>query len=149
MYNNFYSNQRYIPQQFNSASYPQYNYQPLVQPSVEIPSISSVQTNYDFYGMRVNSFEEAKSAPFNSDKPIFLLDINNSKVYIKELDKNGNPSVVTFDLVESKNGEKPSILSQEVDLSEEFKKLKEEFEMLKKSINENEQKSTKKVKGDE
>ena len=149
MYNNFYSNQRYAPQQFSTQNYPQYNYQPLVQPSVEIPPIAQVQTNYDFYGMRVNSFEEAKSAPFNSDKPIFLLDINNSKVYIKELDKNGNPSVVTFDLVESKNGEKPSILTQEVDLNEEFQKLREEFESLKKSINENEPKTNKKAKGDE
>ena len=146
MYNNFYSNQRYAPQQFNSQNYPQYNYQPLVQPSVEIPQ---VQNNYDFYGMRVNSYEEAKNFPFNSDKPIFLLDINNSKVYIKELDKNGNPSVVTFDLVESKNGEKPSILTQEVDLNEEIKKLREEFENFKKTINENESKTNKKVKGDE
>ena len=146
MYNNFYSNQRYTPQQFNSQNYPQYNYQPIVQPSVEIPQ---AQPNYDFFGMRVNSYEEAKSFPFNSDKPIFLLDINNSKVYIKEIDKNGNPSVVTFDLVESKNGEKPSILTQEVDLNEEFQKLREEFESLKKSINENEPKASKKVKGDE
>ena len=144
--NNFYSNQRYTPQQFNSQNYPQYNYQPIVQPSVEIPQ---VQPNYDFFGMRVNSYEEAKTFPFNSDKPIFLLDINNSKVYIKEIDKNGNPSVVTFDLVESKNGEKPSILTQEVDLNEEFQKLREEFESLKKSINENEPKTSKKVKGDE
>ena len=144
--NNFYSNPRYTPQQFNSQNYPQYNYQPMVQPSVEIPQ---AQPNYDFFGMRVNSYEEAKSFPFNSDKPIFLLDINNSKVYIKEIDKNGNPSVVTFDLVESKNGEKPSILTQEVDLNEEFQKLRQEFESLKKSINENEPKASKKVKGDE
>ena len=146
MYNNFYSNQRYTPQQFNSQNYPQYNYQPLVQPSVEIPQ---VQNNYDFYGMRVNSYEEAKNFPFNSDKPIFLLDINNSKVYIKELDKNGNPSVVTFDLVESKNGEKPSILAQEVDVNEEIRKLREDFENFKKSMNDNEPKTNKKTKGDE
>ncbi len=62
MYNNFYSNQRLGPQQFSTPSYPQYNYQPILQPSLDIPP---VQTNYDFYGMRVNSFEEAKSAPFN------------------------------------------------------------------------------------
>ena len=146
MYNNFYSNQRYTPQQFNSQNYPQYNYQPLVQPSVEIPQ---VQNNYDFYGMRVNSYEEAKNFPFNSDKPIFLLDINNSKVYIKELDKNGNPSVVTFDLVESKNGEKPSILTQEVDVNEEIRKLREDFENFKKTIRDNEPKTNKKTKGDE
>lgn len=146
MYNNFYSNQRYTPQQFNSQNYPQYNYQPLVQPSVEIPQ---VQNNYDFYGMRVNSYEEAKNFPFNSDKPIFLLDINNSKVYIKELDKNGNPSVVTFDLVESKNGEKPSILVQEVDVNEEIRKLREDFENFKKTMNDNESKANKKTKGDE
>lgn len=146
MYNNFYSNQRYTPQQFNSQNYPQYNYQPLVQPSIEIPQ---VQNNYDFYGMRVNSYEEAKNFPFNSDKPIFLLDINNSKVYIKELDKNGNPSVVTFDLVESKNGEKPSILAQEVDVNEEIRKLREDFENFKKTISDNEPKTNKKTKGDE
>ena len=146
MYNNFYSNQRYAPQQFNSQNYPQYNYQSLVQPSVEIPQ---VQNNYDFYGMRVNSYEEAKNFPFNSDKPIFLLDINNSKVYIKELDKNGNPSVVTFDLVESKNGEKPSILAQEVDINEELRKLREDFENFKKTISDNEPKTNKKMKGDE
>ena len=146
MYNNFYSNQRYAPQQFNSQNYPQYNYQPLVQPNIEIPQ---VQNNYDFYGMRVNSYEEAKNFPFNSDKPIFLLDINNSKVYIKELDKNGNPSVVTFDLVESKNGEKPSILAQEVDVNEEIRKLREDFENFKKKISDNEPKTNKKTKGDE
>ena len=146
MYNNFYSNQRYAPQQFNSQNYPQYNYQSLVQTSVEIPQ---VQNNYDFYGMRVNSYEEAKNFPFNSDKPIFLLDINNSKVYIKELDKNGNPSVVTFDLVESKNGEKPSILAQEVDVNEEIRKLREDFENFKKTISDNEPKTNKKMKGDE
>lgn len=139
---NFYN--RYNYPNFNSnysQNYPQFNYQ---QPAVEMP-----QVNYDFFGMRVNSFEEAKAFPFNSDKPIFLLDINNSKVYIKELDKNGNPSVVTFDLVESKVGEKPSILTQEVDFSEEIKKLKEELNYIKSKINENEPKTIKKAKGDE
>ena len=63
---------------------PQFNYQPSVaqMPMQPIPQMVEPTPNYDFYGVQVRSFEEAKNYPYCCEKPLFLLDVQNEKVYI-------------------------------------------------------------------
>lgn len=162
--NNFqnYSGQRFQPMM------PQFNYQPSVaqmpmQPIQPIPQMVEPTPNYDFYGVQVRSFEEAKNYPYCCEKPLFLLDAQNEKVYIKKME-NGIPSVVSYEMKEIKentvqNTEKKIEPKEEkqpqFDFASEFSKMKEEitqtlrqdmqnqFEALK-TTHENENKSNKK-----
>ncbi len=141
---------------------PNYNYQPMAQMQ-NVPQVMSQVgeplINYDFYGVQVRSFEEAKNYPYCCEKPLFLLDAQNEKVYIKKLE-NGIPSVITYEMKEIKentvqNAPKSEQVMEktepQIDFSAEFQKIKEElrqdmkkqFDELK-STNENENKGNKK-----
>lgn len=162
--NNFqnYNGQRFQPM------IPQFNYQqpqmPMQQMGVQnLPQYVEPTPNYDFYGVQVRSFEEAKNYPYCCEKPLFLLDAQNEKVYIKKME-NGIPSVVSYEMKEIKentvqNTEKKIEPKEEkqpqFDFASEFSKMKEEitqtlrqdmqnqFEALK-TTHENENKSNKK-----
>ena len=117
---------------------PNYNYQPVAQmqnvPQV-IPQVGEPLINYDFYGVQVRSFEEAKNYPYCCEKPLFLLDVQNEKVYIKKLE-NGIPSVVTYEMKEIKENTVQTVQKNEqleeqkipqFDFAGEFSKMKEEI----------------------
>ena len=146
----------YSGQRFQSII-PQYNYQPNVGPMQPIQPIQPIVEpipNYDFYGVQVRSFEEAQKYPYCCEKPLFLLDAQNEKVYIKKME-NGIPSVVTYEMKEIKENSIPKEEKQEqvpqIDFSAEFQKIREElkqdmekqFQELK-MTHENEIKSNKK-----
>lgn len=162
--NNFqnYNGQRFQPM------IPQFNYQqpqmPMQQMGVQnLPQYVEPTPNYDFYGVQVRSFEEAQKYPYCCEKPLFLLDAQNEKVYIKKIE-NGIPSVVSYEMKEIKentvqnneNKIEPQEEKQpQFDLKSEFSKMKDEitqtlrqdmqnqFEALK-TVRENENKSNKK-----
>lgn len=162
--NNFqnYNGQRFQPM------IPQFNYQqpqmPMQQMGVQnLPQYIEPTPNYDFYGVQVRSFEEAQKYPYCCEKPLFLLDAQNEKVYIKKIE-NGIPSVVSYEMKEIKentvqnneNKIEPQEEKQpQFDLKSEFSKMKDEitqtlrqdmqnqFEALK-TVRENENKSNKK-----
>ena len=147
-----------------------YNYQPMAQvPQYPIQPIGGGQNvpqmveptiDYDFYGVQVKSFEEAQKYPYCCEKPLFLLDAQNEKVYIKKIE-NGIPSVTSFDLKEIKENtvqknevkkeQKEESKVPQFDFAGEFQKIKQElkedmkkqFEELK-TTRENENKSNKK-----
>lgn len=139
-----------------------YNFQPMAQmqnvPQMipQVPQMGEPLINYDFYGVQVRSFEEAKNYPYCCEKPLFLLDAQNEKVYIKKLE-NGIPSVITYEMKEIKENTAPKEEQKQepnvsqIDFSAEFQKIKEElrqdmkkqFEELK-TTNENENKGNKK-----
>ena len=115
-----------------------YNFQPMAQmqnvPQV-IPQVGEPLINYDFYGVQVRSFEEAKNYPYCCEKPLFLLDAQNEKVYIKKLE-NGIPSVVTYEMKEIKENTVQTVQKNEqleeqkvpqFDFAGEFSKMKEEI----------------------
>ena len=85
---------------------------------------------FDFYGVQVRSFEEAQKYPYCCEKPLFLLDAQNEKVYIKKME-NGIPSVVTYEMKEIKENSIPKEEKQEqvpqIDFSAEFQKIREEL----------------------
>ena len=125
-----------------------YNFQPMAQMQNVPPTVQPVGEpliNYDFYGVQVRSFEEAKNYPYCCEKPLFLLDAQNEKVYIKKLE-NGIPSVVSYDLKEIKENSTPNIQENikseeknvpQVDFSAELQKMKQELqESFQKQINE-------------
>ena len=152
-------------QNFMGQRYPMMqpmNYQPMAQmqnvPQM-IPQVSQMGEpliNYDFYGVQVRSFEEAKNYPYCCEKPLFLLDAQNEKVYIKKIE-NGIPSVISYELKEIKENipvkeeKKEEVIIPQIDFSTEFQKIKEElkqdmkkqFEELK-TTHENENKGNKK-----
>lgn len=135
-YQNF-MGQRYPVMQ----SLPNYNYQPMAQmqnvPQV-IPQVGEPLINYDFYGVQVRSFEEAKNYPYCCEKPLFLLDAQNEKVYIKKLE-NGIPSVITYEMKEIKENTqvKEEINAPQIDFSAEFQKIRQELkEDMQKQFNE-------------
>ena len=117
---------------------PNYNYQPVAQmqnvPQV-IPQVGEPLINYDFYGVQVRSFEEAKNYPYCCEKPLFLLDAQNEKVYIKKIE-NGIPSVISYELREIKENTVQTVQKNEqleeqkipqFDFAGEFLKMKEEI----------------------
>lgn len=138
------------------------NYQPMAQmqnvPQMipQVPQMGEPLINYDFYGVQVRSFEEAKNYPYCCEKPLFLLDAQNEKVYIKKIE-NGIPSVISYELKEIKENipvkeeKKEEVIIPQIDFSAEFQKIKEElkqdmkkqFEELK-TTHENENKGNKK-----
>lgn len=162
--NNFqnYNGQRFQPM------IPQFNYQqpqmPMQQMGVQnVPQYVEPTPNYDFYGVQVRSFEEAQKYPYCCEKPLFLLDAQNEKVYIKKIE-NGIPSVVSYEMKEIKENtvqnnenkiEHQEEKQPQFDLKSEFSKMKDEitqtlrqdmqnqFEALK-TVRENENKSNKK-----
>lgn len=136
-----------------------YNFQPMAQMQNVPPTVQPVGEpliNYDFYGVQVRSFEEAKNYPYCCEKPLFLLDAQNEKVYIKKME-NGIPSVISYELKEIKENtpvkeeKKEEVVAPQIDFSAEFQKIKEElkqdmqkqFEQLK-TTHENENKGNKK-----
>lgn len=151
----------FVGQRFQPMMQPMqnYNFQPMAQMQNVPPVVQSVGEpliNYDFYGVQVRSFEEAKNYPYCCEKPLFLLDAQNEKVYIKKIE-NGIPSVITYEMKEIKENtpvkeeKKEEINVPQIDFSAEFQKIKEElkedmqkqFEQLK-TTHENENKSNKK-----
>ena len=152
-------------QNFMGQRYPMMqpmNYQPMAQmqnvPQMipQVPQMGEPLINYDFYGVQVRSFEEAKNYPYCCEKPLFLLDAQNEKVYIKKIE-NGIPSVISYELKEIKENtpvkeeKKEEVIIPQIDFSTEFQKIKEElkqdmkkqFEELK-TTHENENKGNKK-----
>ena len=151
-------------QNFMGQRYPMMqpmNYQPMAQmqnvPQMipQVPQMGEPLINYDFYGVQVRSFEEAKNYPYCCEKPLFLLDAQNEKVYIKKIE-NGIPSVISYELKEIKENtpvkeeKKEEVIIPQIDFSTEFQKIKEElkqdmkkqFEELK-TTHENENKGNK------
>ena len=139
-----------------------YNFQPMAQMQNVPPTVQPVGEpliNYDFYGVQVRSFEEAKNYPYCCEKPLFLLDAQNQMVYIKKIE-NGIPSVITYEMKEIKENTVQAVQKNEqleekqepkIDFSAEFQKIKEElrqdmkkqFDELK-TTHENENKGNKK-----
>lgn len=156
--NNYQNYFGYGGQRFQPVMQPM-NYQPMVAQMQNVPQMVEPSINYDFYGVQVRSFEEAKSYPYCCEKPLFLLDAQNEKVYIKKLE-NGIPSVTSYELkeikenstqIEQKNEEIEQKVVTQVDFSAELQKIKQELqEDFKKQFNElkttheNENKSNKK-----
>lgn len=151
----------FVGQRFQPMMQPMqnYNFQPMAQMQNVPPTVQPVGEpliNYDFYGVQVRSFEEAKNYPYCCEKPLFLLDAQNEKVYIKKIE-NGIPSVISYELKEIKENtqvkeeKKEEINVPQIDFSAEFQKIKEElkqdmqkqFEQLK-TTHENENKGNKK-----
>lgn len=153
--NNYQNYFGYGVQRFQPIMQPM-NYQPMVAQMQNAPQMVEPSINYDFYGVQVRNFEEAKNYPYCCEKPLFLLDAQNEKVYIKKLE-NGIPSVVSYDLKEIKESSTQNIEANEekiipqIDLSAEIQKIKQELqEDFRKQFNElkttrdNENKSNKK-----
>ena len=127
------------------------NYQPMAQmqnvPQMipQVPQMGEPLINYDFYGVQVRSFEEAKNYPYCCEKPLFLLDTQNEKVYIKKLE-NGIPSVVTYEMKEIKENTVQTVQKNEqleekqepkIDFNAEFQKIRQELkEDMQKQFNE-------------
>lgn len=134
---------------------PNYNIQPMAQMQ-NVPQMVEPSINYDFYGVQVRSFEEAQKYPYCCEKPLFLLDAQNEKVYIKKME-NGIPSVISYELKEikentvQKNEQVEEIQEPKIDFSAEFQKIRQElkedmqkqFQELK-ATHENENKGNKK-----
>ena len=115
-----------------------YNFQPMAQMQNVPPTVQPVGEpliNYDFYGVQVRSFEEAKNYPYCCEKPLFLLDAQNQMVYIKKIE-NGIPSVISYELKEIKENTVQTVQKNEqlegqkvpqFDFAGEFSKMKEEI----------------------
>lgn len=151
----------YVGQRFQPVM-PQMNYQGMAQMPAQpmglpnIPQMIEPTPNYDFYGVQVKSFEEAQKYPYCCEKPLFLLDATNEKVYIKKIE-NGIPSVITYEMKEIKENnsikedKKEEINIPQIDFSAEFQKIRQElkedmqkqFQELK-ITHENESKNNKK-----
>jgi hypothetical protein len=120
-----------------------YNFQPMAQvPQIQaqqmpsMPPVVEPVINYDFYGVQVKSFEEAQKYPYCCEKPLFLLDAQNEKVYIKKIDQNGIPSVMSYEIKEikentvqavQKNEQLEEKKEPEIDFLGELSKMKEEL----------------------
>lgn len=153
----------YVGQRFPTMM-PQMNYQPMAQmPQMQVPPVQQMPQmvepaiNYDFYGVQIKSFEEAQKYPYCCEKPLFLLDAQNEKVYIKKLDQNGIPSVVTYEMKEIKENatqkeeKNVEVQTPQFDFSAELQKIRQELkeDMQKqiqelKTTHENENKGNKK-----
>lgn len=134
----------FVGQRFQPMMQSMQNYnfqQPMAQmqnvPQV-LPQVGEPLVNYDFYGVQVRSFEEAKNYPYCCEKPLFLLDAQNEKVYIKKLE-NGIPSVVTYEMKEIKENtpvkeekkeEKVEEKQPQIDFAGEFSKMKDEITQI-------------------
>ncbi len=115
-----------------------YNFQQPMAQMQNVPQMVEPSINYDFYGVQVRSFEEAKNYPYCCEKPLFLLDAQNEKVYIKKLE-NGIPSVITYEMKEIKENTTPKQENKEdkveekqpqFDFAGEFSKMKEEITQI-------------------
>ena len=139
-YPNYMAGQRYPVMQ------PMQNYnfqQPMAQMQnvpQAIPQVGEPLINYDFYGVQVRSFEEAQKYPYCCEKPLFLLDAQNEKVYIKKME-NGIPSVISYELKEIKetvgNNQTVQTVQKNEQLQEEKQPqidFKTEFANLKNEI---------------
>lgn len=72
--------------------------QPQVQPQQQQQqSVNSIQ-NYDFVGTFIKSYDEVKTNSFNCERPLFLLDTANDKLYIKQMDNKGVPVISAFNV---------------------------------------------------
>lgn len=123
----------FVGQRFQPMMQPMqnYNFQPMAQMQ-NVPQMVEPTPNYDFYGVQVRSFEEAKNYPYCCEKPLFLLDAQNEKVYIKKIE-NGIPSVITYEMKEIKENtqvkeeKKEEVVVPQFDFAGEFSKMKEEI----------------------
>lgn len=139
--NNYQNYFGYGGQRFQPVMQPM-NYQPMVAQMQNVPQMVEPSINYDFYGVQVKSFEEAQKYPYCCEKPLFLLDAQNEKVYIKKLE-NGIPSVISYEMKEIKENTAPKEeIKQEnqmpqIDFSAEFQKIRQELkEDMQKQFNE-------------
>lgn len=133
--------QNFVGQRFQPLMQPM-NYQPMMAQMQNVPQMVEPSINYDFYGVQVKSFEEAQKYPYCCEKPLFLLDAQNEKVYIKKLE-NGIPSVITYEMKEIKEN---TVLKEEakqenqatqIDFGAEFQKIRQELkEDMQKQFNE-------------
>lgn len=149
----------YVGQRFQPMMQPTmqpFNYQPMMAQMQNVPQMVEPSINYDFYGVQVKSFEEAQKYPYCCEKPLFLLDAQNEKVYIKKLE-NGIPSVISYEMKEIKENtpikeeKKEENQIQQIDFSAELQKIRQELkeDMQKqmqelKTTHENENKGNKK-----
>ena len=149
----------YVGQRFQPIMQPAmqpYNYQPMMAQMQNVPQMVEPSINYDFYGVQVKSFEEAQKYPYCCEKPLFLLDAQNEKVYIKKLE-NGIPSVISYEMKEIKENtpikeeKKEENQIPQIDFSAELQKIRQELkeDMQRqiqelKTTHENENKANKK-----
>ena len=103
---NNYTQPYYMRNQYSYNNYQQPMYDPnmiqqQVVPQVQ-PQIQPIQNNniqnYDFVGTFIKSYDDVKSNSFNCDKPLFLLDTANDKLYIKQMDNKGVPVISAFNV---------------------------------------------------
>lgn len=118
----------------NNPYYSQYclpYYQPMYNPQQNM-SQADAPNRFDFVGRYVTSYEEVKSAPFNEQACIYL-DTTNDRVYIKELTKDGVPSINVLGLVDI---QAPKESAQEVKEDTSLEKIINELQTLTKRVNE-------------
>lgn len=116
-----------MPQQQMPQQMPQ-------QAPVQVPPVQQ-ESGYDFIGKRVSSFEEVKAAPIPLDgKPMIFIDDENDKLYFKYLTPNGDQTLQSFNILTEEMKSPKNEVTESVSI-EDFNKLKEEFETLKKELN--------------
>lgn len=136
----------YTPYQNNSQPVQQ-----PVQPTVQQPTFGRTETNYDFQGNYVKSYEEAKNAPY-TDKTMVYLDTENDKIYIKRINEKGSPEtsvyLITEPTDEIKTNEKntDNTVDLEKTFKEEISNLKREYD-IKLSNMQEQIKGMKNIKG--
>lgn len=127
-------------------AYPYNNFQSNVPPIVENPVVQPINSNYDFFGAFVKSYDEVKNYPFNCDKPLFLLDTANDKAYVKQMDNKGNPVINGFNITplkEEKVSNIKNVSETDTEIKKEMESLREKVEELEKLISENKQAKSK------
>lgn len=105
--------------------------QPIYNPQQNMTQ-ADAPNRFDFVGRYVTSYEEVKSAPFNEQTCIYL-DTTNDRVYIKELTKDGVPSISVLGLVDV---QAPKESAQETKEDTSLEKIMNELQTLTKRVNE-------------
>lgn len=113
--------------------YPYTPYQQTQQPAqqpVQQPVYNRTETNYDFQGNYVKSYEEAKNAPY-TDKTMVYLDTENDKIYIKRINEKGTPEtnvyLITIPKDEVKTNEKVEVDYEKM-FKQEISSFKKEYD---------------------
>ena len=123
--------------------------QPQIQPQVQQQPVQNNNTiqNYDFVGTFIKSYDEVKTNSFNCERPLFLLDTANDKLYIKQMDNKGIPVISAFNVVPMNSESKKEKEKEEKDLRTEIDELRKHYDNKIKEL-ENAIKANKNVKGD-
>lgn len=120
-----------IPYAYQPPVYDANMVQPQPQVQAQQQTANSIQ-NYDFVGTFIKSYDEVKTNSFNCERPLFLLDTANDKLYIKQMDNKGVPVVSAF-----------KVTAMQSDGIEEIKEDKKDWEKI---ISDMQNKYDKKIK---